>query len=147
MALLADGSIAQHALAQFPGVFVPPPPIRSAYKNIFARQLLYSITSLAGQLPPSRTSPDVKVRINEPANLFLTINQLPTEPVGLTIYRPDDSVYYVEPGMFVYAAVVFSQPYVIYTTAVDELDQVGWWLVSYTIHSGLSDPFSFYIWP
>jgi hypothetical protein len=138
-----------------PPIPPPPPPIprRPSIKNLFPPNLTYTVANPNTSLPtPSRTSPLVKVYVNEPATVYLAIYdvapveyQVSAASVLLQFIRPDGSFYYVIGSPYTYIAQVNGFPFIIYTSAVGEFNQVGWWTAVFTIGTAQSQQFAFYI--
>lgn len=130
----------------------PPPPViptRRAVKNIFPVQFYYGLSTLAQAVPPNPLLYPSKVFVNQPANVIIKLERpvVPDDLALITFVRPDGSTYYVSvssPYMFI--GDVFGQLSIIYTTALNELNQRGWWSVTFTLGDSISNPFAFYIW-
>src|SRR5208282_3709532 len=153
--MLGIAAIGQLALAQFPAVVIPPPPSRSAYKNIYASQLYISVTS-GIQIPYPTPSAATKVYVNENTNVLFLSNSAantesipsiipePVKPINIAITKPDRTTYFVD-NIYVYVASLFGNQYVIYTSAVGEFNQQGWYLANYSFGSSTSNQFAFFI--
>jgi hypothetical protein len=133
----------------------PPPPVprRRSNKNLFPPNLTYTVANPNTTLPtPARTSPLVKVYVNEPATVYLGIfdiapveYQVTAPAVQLQFIRPDGTFYYVVGSPYTYISMVNGYPYITYTSAVGEFNQVGWWTAVFTIGTAQSQQFAFYI--
>jgi len=124
---------------------VPPPlPRRFSVKNLFPPNLTYTVANPNTSLPtPARTSPLVKVYLNEPA----TVYQVTASSVSLQFIRPDGTFYYVTGSPYTYISSVNGYPYIIYTSATGEFNQIGWWTAVFSIGNAVSQQFAFYIHP
>ena len=134
---------------------IPPTPVprRTAYKNLFPPTLNYTVANPNMLLrTPSLTSSLVKVYIGEPATVYLGIFDIaPVEyavtasSVQLQFIRPDGTFYYVVGSPYTYISQVYGQPFITYTSAVGEFNQVGWWTAVFSIGNAVSQQFAFYI--
>lgn len=151
-------------LPHYPSVILPPippppPPIptprRYSVKNLFPPNLTYTVANPNTSLPtPARTSPLVKVYLNEPATVYLGIfdiapveYQVTAASVSLQFIRPDGTFYYVTGSPYTYISSVNGYPYIIYTSATGEFNQIGWWTAVFSIGNAVSQQFAFYIHP
>ena len=145
----------------FPVVILPPapPPIpfprRYSVKNLFPPNLTYTVNNPNTSLPtPAATSPQVKVYVNEPATVYLGLfdiapveYQVTAASVQLQFIRPDGTFYYVVGSPYTYISMVNGYPYITYTSAVGEFNQIGWWTAVFSIGPAVSQQFAFYIYP
>jgi hypothetical protein len=141
-------------------VLVPPPippptPVRVGIgENVFCRPIYIDFT-VPVPLPPQYTlSPLVQVRVGDPATLFLTLtgfNDLPfslPEEFTIMLTRPDGSSYLVASDeLYVYYALVFGQRYLVYQAATGELNQHGWWQITFIEGEAPTDGYIFYVGP
>ncbi len=155
--MLGIAAIGQLALAEFPTILIPPPPppARSAYKNIYASQLYISVTK-GIQIPYPVPSSATRVLVNENTNVLFLANSaantesipsivpMPAKPINIAITKPDGTTYFVD-NYYVYVASLFGNQYVIYTSAVGEFNQQGWYLADYSFGSSTSNQFAFFI--
>ena len=132
---------------------IPPVLRRYSIKNLFPPNLTYTVANPNTTLPtPARTSPLVKVYVNEPATVYMNIYdvapveyQVTASSVVLQFIRPDGTFYYVVGSPYTYISNVYGYPFITYTSAVGEFNQVGWWTVVFTIGTAQSQQFAFYI--
>ena len=130
----------------------PPPP------TVFYPRKLNLIPKTPSQLGPAPAlAPDTPVYANTLAAMFIqlprdytpTVEHAATTQMNLTFTRPDNSLYYVSsanPTSNLYVAQIYGNTFVVYNTGPTELNQTGWWQVTYDAgFPFVSDPHAFYV--
>ena len=124
--------------------------------NVFCIPLYQTFTGIVPLPPELLLAPQTHPEVDDPVTLFipligandLPLSQVALEDVTLTITRPDGSFYLVPgPSPFVFFTPLFASYYMVYQTATGEMNERGWWQITFNAGQAAPGGYVFYIGP